>query len=369
MSHLLNAYIDIYAAILILILFTIIVTRKDIYSFHERLLLTLITSSFVVLLLEAISFFIDGQLEYYGLHIVINTFLFLISSILGTVWALYADYKIYHSKKRLARHHYYVYPMIITTILLIINFFEPVLFYYDSQGFYHRGSLMIIVVVVLFALCFYLVINTFKNRKDFISRKFYGLLALLLFPAIGGAIQMMYYGFSALYSMFALGLMTGYIALENVGTNTDPLTDLFKRDKVMSYINSLRDKQTCFSLILFDMDNLKKLNDEQGHHIGDLAIIKLSTLLKKYFNKNGMVARVGGDEFLAVTQNIDDVWVAETLQKIKEELSKDKKIVVKYSLGQACYTNQKNSSVEDLLRMVDKLMYEDKALHKKTNYR
>ena len=54
------------------------------------------------------------------------------------------------------------------------------------------------------------------------------------------------------------------------------------------------------------MDNLKWINDHHGHNEGDQALIALGNILKKTFRESDIIARIGGDEFVVLSESTDE---------------------------------------------------------------
>lgn len=105
---------------------------------------------------------------------------------------------------------------------------------------------------------------------------------------------------------------------------TDPLTGLNNRrfffqrldeefSKFLRYGNS-------FCLILFDLDNLKYINDTYGHFEGDRLIKTFSRVLKKNKRKEDIVSRIGGDEFACIIFGASAEGSKKYAERIKEEL-------------------------------------------------
>jgi diguanylate cyclase (GGDEF)-like protein/PAS domain S-box-containing protein len=88
---------------------------------------------------------------------------------------------------------------------------------------------------------------------------------------------------------------------------TDPLTGISNRTKFNEGLNIeiLRSKRFSLplSLIMFDIDHFKKVNDTYGHNIGDSALQFLAGLVDKVVRKNDIFARWGGEEFLVMVTN------------------------------------------------------------------
>ena len=103
----------------------------------------------------------------------------------------------------------------------------------------------------------------------------------------------------------------------------DPMTGLLNhgalQELLWSTIRRVRDTGTSFSVILFDIDNFKSINDTYGHLSGDSVIRSLSNTALDIIGKTGEVGRYGGDEFLIILPDVsmqraceiaEDLWGA-----------------------------------------------------------
>jgi len=122
-------------------------------------------------------------------------------------------------------------------------------------------------------------------------------------------------------------------------------------------------------LIFIDLDNMKWINDNLGHNIGDLALKETADILKKTFRENDLIARIGGDEFviLGVVEKEEDKDEILNRLRHKVEISnqrKDKAYKLSLSIGTVFYNPESPCSIEELLQMADKMMYEEKKRKK-----
>ena len=105
----------------------------------------------------------------------------------------------------------------------------------------------------------------------------------------------------------------------------DPLTNLYNRRKfseILDYeLRRFYRYQKQFSLINIDIDYFKKVNDTYGHDVGDLVIKRFSALLKDNIRAVDSAARWGGEEFLLLTVEADEIVAKKVSEKINSVLS------------------------------------------------
>lgn len=149
-------------------------------------------------------------------------------------------------------------------------------------------------------------------------------------------------------------------------SETDQLTGLYNRRKIETHLHSeftryLRYKGI-FSIILFDVDNFKSINDNYGHNTGDYVLKELSTLLKKHLRESDLPARWGGEEFLILcpeTNGQNALIIAEKIRKIVSEYDFGIDRAVTISLGIA-EINENTPNIDTLLLKADKNLYKAK---------
>ncbi|MCI9868106.1 diguanylate cyclase [Rhizobium skierniewicense] len=105
-------------------------------------------------------------------------------------------------------------------------------------------------------------------------------------------------------------------------SETDALTGLYNRRKL---IETLDERLAIFerdnfqtSVLVFDLDNFKRLNDEMGHKAGDAALVEVARLCRQHLRDSDVIARFGGDEFVVVmpgTHRHEALEIAEVLRE------------------------------------------------------
>ena len=149
---------------------------------------------------------------------------------------------------------------------------------------------------------------------------------------------------------------------------TDELTDLYNRRRFFVLAEqffkvAIRAKKR--SLLLYiDMDDLKWINDHFGHNEGDQALIALVGILKKTFRESDIIARIGGDEFVALlesTDESDEMLIARLCENIRDYNAKaSQHYKLSVSVGAAQFDPEYPISTDELLSKADASMYAQK---------
>ena len=153
----------------------------------------------------------------------------------------------------------------------------------------------------------------------------------------------------------------------------DQLTQIPNRYSLIDRIDHLIDQydrnKNAFSLLFFDLDNFKNINDTYGHSFGDLVLKEVATRIASNIRKSDMVARIGGDEFILLLENTHTkLDIETTIKNLSQELKKDITINgntfnVQCSIGYSTFPTN-GITCDELLAHADKGMYQDKKLHK-----
>ncbi len=116
-----------------------------------------------------------------------------------------------------------------------------------------------------------------------------------------------------------------------------------------------------FSVLLLDLDGLKKINDRLGHLVGSRAIQRVGQVLKNNCRSSDTAARYGGDEFALVLPEAGEDEALQAAARICDRVSDDgERPVLSVSVGVAVYP-QDGTTIERLLSTADKNLYEMKA--------
>ena len=157
-----------------------------------------------------------------------------------------------------------------------------------------------------------------------------------------------------LNATIAVSALQYYLFLSLEKTQVDSLTGLFNRESFYHDIKIMNGSIN--GVIQFDMNGLKYLNDNYGHAEGDKALQTISQFISKCAKSSMYAYRVGGDEFILIANNCEEVDLIETIENFTRRL---KDTTYYCSVGYS-YKGERNLSVDELLREAETKMYQSK---------
>lgn len=141
----------------------------------------------------------------------------------------------------------------------------------------------------------------------------------------------------------------------------DLLTGLYNRNAMEQDVDELVRKQVELGLVFADLNGMKRLNDTEGHAAGDLLLKRAARLLELLFGQ-GMVYRIGGDEFLVLSRQYSQKEFEERVLALRVQA---KFIDVSLSVGSRYLKN--SASLREEMRKADREMYNAKQEYYKTH--
>lgn len=163
----------------------------------------------------------------------------------------------------------------------------------------------------------------------------------------------------------------------------DSLTGLPNRKKLLEHLSQLSianlQHHHVFAILHIGIDDFKKLNDTRGHDVGDLFLIEVTKRIKTCLQSNDTVARVGGDEFIVLLENLSneaEILAKQTLEiagRLQYSINQGVQLLgiehhFTASIGITVFQDS-DTSVEELLKRADSAMHQAKQVgHDQVNF-
>ncbi len=149
----------------------------------------------------------------------------------------------------------------------------------------------------------------------------------------------------------------------------DALTGLLNRHELQEILDKVHAQATRnerpYSVLLFDLDRFKLINDYYGHHVGDVVLKRISTVAERSLRKGDWLGRWGGEEFLCILPDTDPARAASIAERLRYDIEQarvhadGREILITTSVGIATYPTDADRP-ESLLSNVDSALYEAK---------
>ena len=282
---------------------------------------------------------------------------------------------------------------ILFTVQLV---FDLVFIGLHTMDIVHCASVLQYFQVIIICHLIYFMLIDLKNLKSSqLMNRFY-LVGLLIVAVCIGYDLFVYYeeryhsaaiasfrGLSALGMMFLVFILiiSFYMNLAHKmmqdaerslllkSAYTDELTQLHNRRYCSEQMVQLNEDKTAeYTVISFDLNNLKTVNDTYGHAKGDILIKSAADVIGKTFEEQGFVGRMGGDEFLAVLLTADKKRIEGLMEQFKSNILKKNQEVedldMSISCGYASSNEIEDRDIEKIYQKADDRMYADKKQYK-----
>ena len=137
----------------------------------------------------------------------------------------------------------------------------------------------------------------------------------------------------------------------------DVLTGINNRRAMIQRVHRMN-SESCkspYGVVNIDLNGLKVVNDQEGHEAGDRLLVQASEILKKVYYQDDLY-RTGGDEFIVITENINQETFERKLERLRSDAEKNSK--VSFAIGE--FWSDGSDDLTAAFRCADERMYADK---------
>lgn len=145
---------------------------------------------------------------------------------------------------------------------------------------------------------------------------------------------------------------------------TDELTQIHNRRYCTEYMEAIREKKSYdYTIICFDLNNLKTVNDTYGHARGDILIKSAADVIAATFEGHGVVGRMGGDEFIAILNTSAQDEIDGLIENFQSNMNRKNQEIENLNMSIAygyATCNGSQYDIEKMYQIADNRMYEHK---------
>lgn len=237
------------------------------------------------------------------------------------------------------------------------------IFFIDENNVYRHGPFYYeyIFMFILFGVRFF--VKAFQFSQKHQNSNSTMLTSILLFITFGVLIQIADSTFKTCWLTLSIASSFVYVYYLELTQYTDTLTQLLNK---RAYSNRIQRLNCSYTLIMFDVDDFKKVNDNYGHKVGDEVLRIVAECIFETYRDYGNIYRIGGDEFAAIlTKPITDMdkLNRKFIALLMEHRSAFKSMPY-VSFGISYHKKFDTCSVEEVENSADQEMYCYKSISK-----
>lgn len=294
---------------------------------------------------------------------------FIFQILIVVLWALYIDYHL-NNKIRIPKIIWITaIPSIITMLVLtFMSLFDSYIFDFDSNGLYIRGSQFWVFPLFCLLVFAFSIAKILEHQRALNKTDLFTLLIFPLAPMIAAVLQLVESSYQLIWPSMTVSILILYIYIQSKLSSTDPLTGVFNRMEYEHRIGQIlhqRSISKTVGSILIDIDDLKKINDENSHTAGDQALLEIGGILRRSVRKNDQVFRIDGDEFFILVDTDNEDILKDIISRIIEQLKyinhyrKGHQLNLSYGYG--VFVPSKYATFYEFFDEIDKKMYQFKS--------
>ena len=187
--------------------------------------------------------------------------------------------------------------MSIHAVIELSSITTNTVFYIDNFNVYHHGTYYWIYIAFYLLAFLYLLYYCLRFSASHQTKNNVILISTLVLFALGIILRQIHSSIRIDYLCLVFLVIFTYIFYVDVLQKSDALTGLLNRG---SYINGVANISKEATILYFDDNNFKEINDNYGHSYGDEVLQIIAQTIKEVYSKHGRTYRIGGDEFCVI---------------------------------------------------------------------
>jgi diguanylate cyclase (GGDEF)-like protein len=259
-------------------------------------------------------------------------------------------------------------PVIANVFISFLSIRTGWLFEVFDFGVYIRGPLYIVepIACLIYSVVIFFLLLV-PGQKERTQSDTFLLLFIFMLPWIATVIQTFYSSLLITWSSIALSLLILYIFLLDQQFKYDVQTGLKNRKSFELHMQELARSDKEATIFVFDLNNLKTVNDHLGHLSGDERLSRTAACIRKTFKSIGQSYRIGGDEFCAICDVLSPGKTEQLLSCLDSCIEESNKLFSsgKIVLAHGYAISSETVSPYQAFSLADNAMYRHKAFEKR----
>ncbi len=193
-----------------------------------------------------------------------------------------------------------------------------------GESVYMRGPWFWVYIFTYMCACLALIAESFNAMKHYQCHTESTFILLVIFTLAGTFVQIILPTVHTTWVCITMSLILYYVYFCELSETQDSLTELLNRSVYDRHIENLK-QHSDGSVIVFDLDDFKQINDVHGHPWGDSCLQIIGRLIRGCFLHMGFCYRVGGDEFCVICRTANEQHLKDAIGMFHTKIDEARK--------------------------------------------
>lgn len=248
---------------------------------------------------------------------------------------------------------YLTIPFAVNAAVAYSSMFTSWMFYFDANNQFHRGPLWLLPFLLSGYYLLVLSYWAFQRFRIGDRKESAVILLVALMVVLGVCMESVFHYKFVINGVAAVSIVFYYLFLHTQTFKRDALTNVLNRHSF--YLDKERLKNVPMVIVSLDMNDLKMINDRQGHSAGDKAIKTVAEEIIKKLERGTYLYRVGGDEFMLFCPKMTEQDVISLVTEAEKDINKKG-----YSIAWGMAGYEPSMDMDKVISLSDERMYERK---------
>ncbi|MCL2879186.1 MAG: GGDEF domain-containing protein [Treponema sp.] len=303
-----------------------------------------------------------GSTVHILLLIIFNIFiLFQLCSWYLTV--VFLDYLVNRSAARTRKFIYIVIGlMAVNIIVLAVNYSRGFYFTISQDNYFENGTQFLVRFYMSYSAVLMAIIDIIISKKKLHSVQIRLIVFFALLCGAGAIADLLLPGGNFIWAFLTTAMLISYFFIIHGDSVLDTLTGLGNRSGLMEFINQISRSYSrqSYTMVLFDIDDLARINNKFGAAAGNKALTEMAELLKNTTRQYDFIARSDSDEFfIAIKSDHDtDKMIGRILNSLDAlNRKEDRQFSLSVSYGYRTWVPKEEPSIDEFLQHLKEQVY------------
>jgi diguanylate cyclase (GGDEF)-like protein len=253
-------------------------------------------------------------------------------------------------------------------VIMLSNIPNRFLFYITENNHVMRGSAYLLRFYLGYGAALLAIADILMSSKFLKQAEVYLIIFFAILVGTGTVLDIALSSEILIHACFVPALLLSYFYIIKTDSTMDKITGIGNRSNFNEFVNQLVRMNTkqAYYFAMFDINGLKKINNDEGVEEGDKALAGMAEILKKCTRQSDFIARIGADEFIIAIKAKFDIEkllarFLKTLENYNNSPNPERKHTLSIAYGFDKFETKSDQSIEEFMTRLNTLVFQHKS--------